>query len=67
MPPDEIGRESHVMAFEVGAALEDAKWQVLWYCFEETNNATTTMSDVSAAITQHCLVDFGTRKVQDMQ
>ncbi|GKB37473.1 glycosyl transferase [Tanacetum coccineum] len=47
------GREHHVMTFEVGAALEDAKWQVPWYCFEEPNNATTTMPDVSGAITQH--------------
>ncbi|GKC46517.1 transferase, partial [Tanacetum coccineum] len=39
-------REAHVMTFEVGAALEDAKWQVPWYCFEETNNATTTMPDI---------------------
>ncbi|PWA62041.1 transferase, transferring glycosyl group [Artemisia annua] len=60
------GREAHVMTFEVGAALEDAKWQVPWYCFQETNNATTTMPDVSGAITQRSLVDFGTRNVQDM-
>ena len=62
----DAGREAHVMTFEVGAALEDAKWQVPWYCFEETNNATTSMPDVSGAITQRSLVDFGTRKVQDM-
>jgi hypothetical protein len=27
------GREAHVMTFEVGAALEDAKWQAPVYCF----------------------------------
>ncbi|KAI4386335.1 hypothetical protein MLD38_004276 [Melastoma candidum] len=29
------GREAHVMTFEVGAALEDAKWQAPVYCFGE--------------------------------
>ncbi|XP_073004113.1 uncharacterized protein At4g14100 [Typha latifolia] len=29
------GRTAHVMTFEVGAALEDAKWQAPVYCFEE--------------------------------
>lgn len=29
------GREAHVMTFEVGAALEDAKWQAPVYCFEK--------------------------------
>ncbi|XP_016487561.1 uncharacterized protein At4g14100-like [Nicotiana tabacum] len=28
------GRSIHVMTFEVGAALEDAKWQAPVYCFE---------------------------------
>jgi hypothetical protein len=28
------GREAHVMTFEVGAALEDAKWQAHVYCFD---------------------------------
>ena len=29
------GREAHVMTFEVGAVLEDAKWQAPVYCFEK--------------------------------
>ncbi|KAI3410872.1 uncharacterized protein J3R85_018302 [Psidium guajava] len=29
------GREAHVMTFEVGAALEDAKWQAPAYCFDQ--------------------------------
>nr|KAJ0225537.1 hypothetical protein LSAT_V11C100017140 [Lactuca sativa] len=33
---DVAGRAAHVMTFEVGAVLEDAKWQVPWYCFEKT-------------------------------
>lgn len=28
------------MTFEVGAVLEDAKWQVPAYCFHKNNNAT---------------------------
>lgn len=29
------GRQAHVMTFEVGAALEDAKWQAPVYCFDK--------------------------------
>ncbi|XP_061992632.1 uncharacterized protein At4g14100-like [Rosa rugosa] len=29
------GREAHVMTFEVGAVLEDAKWQAPVYCFDK--------------------------------
>ncbi|KDP23249.1 hypothetical protein JCGZ_23082 [Jatropha curcas] len=29
------GREAHVMTFEVGAVLEDAKWQAPDYCFDK--------------------------------
>lgn len=29
-----------MMTFEVGAVLEDAKWQVPAYCFHKDNNAT---------------------------
>ncbi|XXG49675.1 hypothetical protein AAC387_Pa02g3786 [Persea americana] len=29
------GRSAHVMTFEVGAVLEDAKWQAPVYCFEK--------------------------------
>lgn len=32
------GREAHVMTFEVGAALEDAKWQAPVYCFDKGND-----------------------------
>ncbi|XP_050276036.1 uncharacterized protein At4g14100-like [Quercus robur] len=32
------GREAHVMTFEVGAVLEDAKWQAPVYCFEKMND-----------------------------
>ncbi|KAH7516822.1 uncharacterized protein At4g14100 [Ziziphus jujuba] len=31
------GREAHVMTFEVGAVLEDSKWQVPAYCFDDDN------------------------------
>ncbi|KAK3021109.1 hypothetical protein RJ639_045493 [Escallonia herrerae] len=30
------GRAAHVMTFEVGAALEDAKWQAPVYCFDKS-------------------------------
>ncbi|KAA3482809.1 glycosyl transferase [Gossypium australe] len=30
------GREAHVMTFEVGAVLEDSKWQAPVYCFHNT-------------------------------
>ncbi|KAG6653774.1 hypothetical protein CIPAW_05G100000 [Carya illinoinensis] len=29
------GRNAHVMTFEVGAVLEDARWQAPVYCFEK--------------------------------
>lgn len=29
------GMTAHVMTFEVGAVLEDAKWQAPVYCFKE--------------------------------
>ncbi|KAJ0492215.1 hypothetical protein HanIR_Chr12g0572341 [Helianthus annuus] len=59
------GREAHVMTFEVGAALEDAKWQVPWYCFEQTTPV-TTMEDISGTIRHRGLVDFGTRRIINM-
>ncbi|ESQ37276.1 hypothetical protein EUTSA_v10002677mg [Eutrema salsugineum] len=31
------GREAHVMTFEVGAVLEDEKWQAPVYCFHNDN------------------------------
>ncbi|KAM0987869.1 hypothetical protein ACFX13_012122 [Malus domestica] len=34
------GREAHVMTFEVGAALEDAKWQAPVYCFDKKKTDT---------------------------
>ncbi|GJZ14779.1 glycosyl transferase [Tanacetum coccineum] len=42
------GREAHVMTLEVGAALEDAKWQVPSYCFEQTNATEVAPMDVGA-------------------
>nr|GEV97306.1 transferase, transferring glycosyl group [Tanacetum cinerariifolium] len=48
-------REAHVMTFEVGAALEDAKWQVPCYCFEQTNATEQVLMDVGA-ITHRGLV-----------
>lgn len=35
------GREAHVMTFEVGAALEDAKWQAPVYCFDKNDSLTS--------------------------
>ncbi|KAJ0721058.1 hypothetical protein HanOQP8_Chr08g0270951 [Helianthus annuus] len=59
------GREAHVMTFEVGAALEDEKWQVPWYCFEETTPV-ATMADVNGSITHQGLVDFATCRIASM-
>ncbi|KAL5724509.1 hypothetical protein ACHQM5_007760 [Ranunculus cassubicifolius] len=36
------GRAAHVMTFEVGAVLEDAKWQAPGYCFEKKGKDTTS-------------------------
>ncbi|KAI3737865.1 hypothetical protein L2E82_27879 [Cichorium intybus] len=52
------GRAAHVMTFEVGAALEDAKWQVPWYCFEKTTPV--IRDDVGRTIMHRGLVDTGT-------
>ncbi|KAJ9555198.1 hypothetical protein OSB04_009812 [Centaurea solstitialis] len=51
------GREAHVMTFEVGAALEDEKWQVPWYCFEEK----TTRNDDLLIKQQRGLADLSLR------
>ncbi|KAI3467822.1 hypothetical protein Pfo_024485 [Paulownia fortunei] len=39
------GRSIHVMTFEVGAVLEDAKWQAPLYCFERRDAQTDLKSD----------------------
>ncbi|KAK9027565.1 hypothetical protein V6N11_067393 [Hibiscus sabdariffa] len=44
------GREAHVMTFEVGAVLEDSKWQAPVYCFDTT-------AVTSADSTTHALLD----------
>ncbi|XP_013653020.1 uncharacterized protein At4g14100-like isoform X1 [Brassica napus] len=36
------GREAHVMTFEVGAVLEDEKWQAPVYCFHNENKSSLT-------------------------
>ncbi|XP_059633405.1 uncharacterized protein At4g14100-like [Cornus florida] len=36
------GRAAHVMTFEVGAMLEDAKWQAPAYCFEKKDDRTAS-------------------------
>ncbi|PHT73891.1 hypothetical protein T459_21168 [Capsicum annuum] len=41
------GRSIHVMTFEVGAVLEDAKWQAPVYCFESKQVKDRTASDNS--------------------
>lgn len=33
------GRQAHVMTFDVGAVLEDAKWQAPVYCFDKENKS----------------------------
>lgn len=35
------GRTAHVMTFEVGAVLEDTKWQAPVYCFEKKTDTDT--------------------------
>lgn len=39
------GRAAHVMTFEVGAVLEDAKWQAPAYCFDKTVYKTNLLAD----------------------
>ncbi|PIN17035.1 hypothetical protein CDL12_10305 [Handroanthus impetiginosus] len=39
------GRSIHVMTFEVGAVLEDAKWQAPVYCFEKRDSQTDLKSN----------------------
>ncbi|KAK9185102.1 hypothetical protein WN943_025455 [Citrus x changshan-huyou] len=38
------GRQAHVITFEVGAVLEDAKWQAPVYCFDKTNELEATVT-----------------------
>lgn len=46
------GREAHVMTFEVGAVLEDAKWQVPAYCFAGNKSSSQAFS-ISTAPPHH--------------
>ncbi|XP_019088921.1 PREDICTED: uncharacterized protein At4g14100-like, partial [Camelina sativa] len=36
------GREAHLMTFEVGAVLEDEKWQAPVYCFNKEKKGLST-------------------------
>lgn len=40
------GRAAHVMTFEVGAALEDAKWQAPVYCFDKEEQESTKSESI---------------------
>ncbi|KAL9668848.1 hypothetical protein QQ045_006388 [Rhodiola kirilowii] len=42
------GMSAHVMTFEVGATLEDAKWQAPVYCFGENNGESSQTSTRNA-------------------
>ncbi|OMP11411.1 glycosyl transferase [Corchorus capsularis] len=44
------GREAHVMTFEVGAALEDIKWQAPVYCFDNSSAAIAVDDSISTRI-----------------
>ena len=48
-----------------GTTLENARCQVLWYCFKQTKATAVAPMDIGA-ITHPGLVDFGTRKDEDM-
>lgn len=45
------GRTIHVMTFEVGAVLEDSKWQAPVYCFGEGNESFHSNLEQSVART----------------
>ncbi|KAL3511513.1 hypothetical protein ACH5RR_030914 [Cinchona calisaya] len=40
------GRSIHVMTFEVGAVLEDVKWQAPVYCFDKEDEETDTRASI---------------------
>ncbi|XP_068667056.1 uncharacterized protein At4g14100-like [Aristolochia californica] len=42
------GRSAHVMTFDVGATLEDEKWQAPIYCFERKEEDESILQSVSA-------------------
>ncbi|EHA8590067.1 hypothetical protein COCNU_scaffold014613G000050 [Cocos nucifera] len=46
------GRAVHVMTFEVGAALEDAKWQAPVYCFDKEQKAGAESHSISDVFQQ---------------
>lgn len=47
-----VGRTAHVMTFEVGAALEDEKWQAPTYCFVGKEEKSSTNSKSPSFITE---------------
>ncbi|XP_020262654.1 uncharacterized protein At4g14100-like [Asparagus officinalis] len=49
--PVGIGRSIHVMTFEVGAVLEDEKWQAPVYCFDKGEKEENTMHN--SIISEH--------------
>lgn len=50
---DFSGRSIHVMSFEVGAVLEDSKWQAPVYCFQSKDGETNASLVHDAQIWEH--------------
>lgn len=46
------GRSAHLVTFEVGAALEDAKWQAPVYCFNNEEKASAESHSISNVFQQ---------------
>lgn len=48
-----VGFNAHVMTFEVGAVLGDAKWEAPVYCFGEEAEAERNRSSVRESMASH--------------
>ncbi|KAK4260458.1 hypothetical protein QN277_003565 [Acacia crassicarpa] len=56
------GRQAHVMTFEVGAVLEDAKWQAPVYCFNKKNKSLDVSGTLRASVLRRHSQGFCSKK-----
>lgn len=58
-----VGMSAHVITFEVGAVLEDAKWQAPYYCFEKEEEEEKTPKPVSLLVPNATVEGMGHKRV----
>lgn len=59
------GREAHVMTFDVGAVLDDPKWQAPVYCFDSKKNYSFSNAAVETSLDAIASIEGVMRGAQD--